>query len=306
MNDRTILKNRPALTFTGSPLDRGDLIRRDQDMLVAASQHADARCILLRAGEPAIGSDNSPHRFEMSATSDWQATGPLVYLGEADGKPLFACENTPDSLAPPGTEFTDARQAARIMPHDDAAIFAQARSLFAWRERNQFCANCGSATRQAGGGAKRVCDSCEAEHFPRVDPVVIMLAVDGDSCLLGRQESWPDGVWSTLAGFVEPAETLEEACARELLEEAGVTADIAGIRYVMCQPWPLPHSLMVGLVTPVTDPTLTIDTHELEQARWFSRTEVQSMLDGTHAEAIMPPSIAIARRLAELWVDGEI
>ena len=306
MNDRTILKDRPALTFTGSPLDRGDLIRRDPDMLVAASHHQDARCILLRAGEPAMSADNTLHRFEMSDTANWDATGPLVYLGETEGQPLFACENKIESPAPHGTEFFDARQAARLMIHADAAIFAQARSLFAWRERHQFCANCGTPTRQAGGGAKRVCDACDAEHFPRVDPVVIMLAVDGDNCLLGRQANWPDGVWSALAGFVEPAETLEEACARELLEEAGVTADIAGIRYVMCQPWPLPHSLMVGLVAPVTDTTLTIDTHELEQARWFSRAEVITMLAGTHAEAVMPPSIAIARRLTELWVDGAI
>ena len=133
-----------------------------------------------------------------------------------------------------------------------------------------------------------------------------MLAVDGDRCLLGRQEAWPEGMWSALAGFVEPAETLEEACARELEEEAGIKADIAGIRYVMGQPWPFPSSLMIGLVAPILDATVTIDPHELEQARWFSRDEVRDMLAGRHPDAAMPPSIAIARRLAELWADEAI
>ena len=119
---------------------------------------------------------------------------------------------------------------------------------------------------------------------------------------LGRQASWPEGIWSALAGFIEPAETLEEGCARELEEEAGVTVDIAGIRYVMTQPWPFPSSIMVGMLAPVLESGLTVDRHELEQARWFTRNEVRQMLAGEHETAMMPPSIAIARRLAELWV----
>ena len=145
-----------------------------------------------------------------------------------------------------------------------------------------FCANCGTATIVKGGGTRRQCPGCHKEHFPRVDPVVIMLATNGDECLLGRQSSWPEGMWSALAGFTEPGETLEEACARELNEEAGVTADIPAIRYVMGQPWPFPSSLMIGLVAPVSDATITVDTHELESARWFHRDEVAAMLAGTH------------------------
>jgi len=303
MNDRVHLANTTPMTFAGSPLDRGDLIRRDPASLKAAYARKDARCIQLCEGRPALCEDNRLIRFEMEKANDWDATGPMIYLGEDEMGPLFACEISPASE---NHEMIDPRQAAMSLPHTEAAIFAQAKSIFAWREKNQFCANCGTATRQTAGGAKRVCDKCETEHFPRVDPVVIMLATFEDKCLLGRQANWPVGVWSALAGFVEPAETLEEACARELLEEAGVTADIAGIRYVMTQPWPMPHSLMIGLIAPVLGADLTIDTHELEQARWFSRNDIRAMMAGTHDFAIMPPSIALARRLAELWVKDSI
>jgi NAD+ diphosphatase len=132
------------------------------------------------------------------------------------------------------------------------------------------------------------------------------LAQHEDKVLLGRQASWPPGVWSALAGFVEPAETLEEACARELQEEAGVSVDIAATRYIFCQPWPFPSSIMVGLVAPALSDELSVDTQELEAARWFSRDDVRAMLAGTHPHAALPPSIAIARRLAELWAEDRI
>jgi NAD+ diphosphatase len=306
MNDRVHLAGQAPLIFAGSPLDRGDAVRRDLANLEALAKREEARCILLRDGAPALCEDNRLIRYNLADTQNWQATGPLVYLGYGTTGPVFACEMIEAAQAPADATFTDPRQAASLLPYDEAAIYAQAKALFAWRARHKFCANCGSPTHQSAGGAKRICHDCEAEHFPRVDPVVIMLATHGDLCLLGRQSGWPDGIWSALAGFVEPAETLEEACARELHEEAGVVADIAAIRYVMTQPWPMPHSLMVGLTAPVLDTHLTIDKHELEQAKWFSRADVKSMLDGTHAEAAMPPSIAIARRLAELWVAKKI
>jgi len=303
MNDRVHLAQSLPMTFAGSPLDRGDLIRRDATSLQAAFDQPNARCIQLCEGRPAMDESHQLIRFKMADTANWDATGPMIYLGSDQAGPLFACEIHADGAK---SDALDPRQAAMNLPHFEAAIFAQAKSVFAWREKNRFCANCGQQTRQSAGGAKRVCDGCEIEHFPRVDPVVIMLATHEDKCLLGRQSSWPEGIWSALAGFVEPAETLEEACARELLEEAGVRADIAGIRYVMTQPWPMPHSLMVGLVAPVLGPELTIDTHELEQARWFSREDIRDMMAGTHDFAVMPPSIAMARRLAELWVEDVI
>jgi NAD+ diphosphatase len=306
MNDRSVLSGRAPLVFAGSPLDRGELVRRDQADLEAEAAKPTARCILLQGGQPLVAPDGALVRLPLSKAPDWRATGPLIYLGARDGEPVFACELEADAIPPEDGALEDARMASMAMPHDDAAIFAQAKSLFGWRERHRFCSNCGAPTVQKSGGARRICGQCETEHFPRTDPVVIMLAVDGDQCLLGRQSSWPEGIWSALAGFVEPAETLEEACARELMEEAGVRADIAATRYVMAQPWPFPSSLMVGLIAPVLSTEITIDRNELEDARWFSRDAVGRMLDGTHDEALMPPSIAIARRLAELWVDGQI
>ena len=306
MNDRSLLADRTPLVFAGSPLDRGDVLRRDEALILAEGRNPAAQSLVLQGEKPAMDETGSLVRLPLDTARILDATGPEIYLGRENGTPLFAIELAEEAPQSSGMIFVDARRAAMGMPHDDAAVFAQAKSLFAWRARHRFCANCGSATEQAAGGAKRVCPDCHAEHFPRVDPVVIMLAIQDEQCLLGRQESWPEGMWSALAGFVEPAETLEEACARELEEESGVKADIAGIRYVMTQPWPFPSSIMVGMVAPVLDATLTIDTHELEQARWFSRDEVRAMLDGTHPTAMMPPSIAIARRLTELWVDDAI
>lgn len=306
MNDRSMLADRAPLVFAGSPLDRGESIRRSQADLEAQAARPETRCILLHADRPAVGEDQALLRFPLSESASWDATGPMIYLGEKDGQPLFACELASEIKLPEGSDWPDARSAAMAMPHDDAALFAHAKSLFAWRQRHLFCSNCGSHTEQKSGGARRICPSCGAEHFPRVDPVVIMLAVDGDKCLLGRQASWPQGMWSALAGFVEPAETLEEACARELEEEAGVVADIAATRYVMCQPWPFPSSLMVGLVAPVLNADITLDTHELEDARWFTRDEARELYGFAEAQSEYKPSIAIGRRLIELWVDGKI
>ncbi|WP_417477941.1 NAD(+) diphosphatase [Maricaulis sp.] len=307
MSDRSILINRPPLVFAGSPLDRGELLRRDPDKLAAQAGRENAWTMVLFRGLPAIAGGDGLGWMKLDECARLYGPALLqVYLGELRGDPVFATELAQEPPAEAGLAFMDARQAAMALSQSEAAIFAHAKALLAWHERHGFCANCGLATEIDCGGAKRVCGGCQAEHFPRVDPVVIMLAIDGENCLLGRQASWPPGIWSALAGFVEPAETIEEACARELQEEAGVVADTAAIRYVMTQPWPFPSSMMIGLVAPVTDATVTVDENELEDARWFSRDEVRAMLIGQHREAQLPPSVAIARRLVELWADGEI
>ena len=307
MSDRSVLINRPPLVFAGSPLDRGELLRRDPDKLAAQATRENAWTMVLFRGLPAITGGDGLGWLKLDECTRLYGPALLqVYLGELRGDPVFATELAQEPPAEAGLAFMDARQAAMALSQGEAAIFAHAKALLAWHERHGFCANCGLATEIVCGGAKRVCGGCQAEHFPRVDPVVIMLAVDGENCLLGRQASWPPGIWSALAGFVEPAETIEEACARELQEEAGVIADIAAIRYVMTQPWPFPSSMMVGLVAPVTHARVKVDQHELEDARWFSRDEVRAMLVGRHPDAQLPPSVAIARRLVELWADGEI
>ncbi|SDL84243.1 NAD(+) diphosphatase [Maricaulis salignorans] len=307
MSDRSILINRPPLVFAGSPLDRGELLRRDRDKLAAQAKRENAWTMVLFRGLPAMAGEDGLGWMKLDECARLYGPALLqIYLGELRGDPVFATELAQKPPAEAGLAFMDARQAAMALSQSEAAIFAHAKALLAWHERHGFCANCGLATEIVCGGAKRVCGGCQAEHFPRVDPVVIMLATDGENCLLGRQASWPPGIWSALAGFVEPAETIEEACARELQEEAGVIADIAAIRYVMTQPWPFPSSMMVGLVAPVTHATVKVDQHELEDARWFSRDEVRAMLIGHHPDAQLPPSVAIARRLVELWADGEI
>ena len=204
MSDRSILINRPPLVFAGSPLDRGELLRRDPDKLAAQAGRENAWTMVLFRGLPAIAGGDGLGWMKLDECA--RLYGPALL------------------------------QAAMALSQSEAAIFAHAKALLAWHERHGFCANCGLATEIVCGGAKRVCGGCQAEHFPRVDPVVIMLAIDGENCLLGRQASWPPGIWSALAGFVEPAETIEEACARELQEEAGVVADTAAIRYVMTPP----------------------------------------------------------------------
>ncbi|OLF81397.1 hypothetical protein AWH62_01620 [Maricaulis sp. W15] len=306
MNDRKILAGRDPLVFAGSPLDRGDQLRRDEAGMAALLGGDDGWWLGLIEGDPVLQDQGGLFWFRRSEIASLADMTTGLFLGHYKGSPCFAATITTADQLPLDAEITPARQAAMALGHDEAAIYAQAKALLAWHARHGFCAACGGATTAKSGGGRRQCDACGSEHFPRVDPVVIMLAVDGERCLLGRQASWPEGIWSALAGFVEPAETLEEACARELEEEAGIKVDIAGVRYVMGQPWPFASSLMIGLVAPVTDANVTIDPHELEQARWFSRDEVRTMLAGTHADAAMPPSIAIARRLAELWADGDI
>lgn len=306
MNDRSLLPPDRPMVFAGSPLDRGDRLRRDEAALETLLSGDDGWWMVLQDGSPLLLPEENLFWFRREELDALDLKPERIFLGHYKGSPCFAVALNAEAPLPDPAVVVEVRRAAMGLSHDEAAMLAQARSLLAWHERHGFCSRCGHETELRSGGARRLCPGCQTEHFPRVDPVVIMLAVDGDRCLLGRQEAWPVGMWSALAGFVEPGETLEEACARELHEEAGVTADIAAIRYVMGQPWPFPSSLMIGMVAPVTDATVTVDPHELEDARWFSRQDLRAMLDGTHPDAAMPPSIAIARRLAELWVEGSI
>ena len=154
-------------------------------------------------------------------------------------------------------------------------------------------------------GWKRICTACQAEHFPRTDPVAIMLATSGDKCLLGRQTMWPAGMWSALAGFIEPGETLEQGAARELYEEAGIVCRPANAEYLFCQPWPFPSSLMIGLLLPAENEDITVDEDELEAARWITRAEAREVLAGTHPEIFAPPPFAVAHHILKEWAGRE-
>ena len=190
--------------------------------------------------------------------------------------------------------------AGGLVPQDQGAMLAAAKALMNWHMRHQFCSNCGAPTEVAVAGWRRDCPVCKAIHFPRTDPVVIMLAVDGDACLLGRQPRFPKGMYSALAGFVEPGETIEAAVRREVREEAGVAC--RSVQYFASQPWPFPASLMIGCFVEAESRSLEVDRVELEDARWFSRDEAIALVEGRHPDGLLAPApMAIAHHLLKRW-----
>lgn len=278
--------------FAGDGLDRADHLRADPDAIAALAGSAEARQLVWENGAPAI--DEQGHlRWE-------PITGqPPLLLGLNDDHPRFS--SLPDGEAP-ATAYAHF-QLLSLLGDSEAPIFAAALSLANWHRRHGHCSACGHPTEPNRGGWSRMCGSCGAEHYPRVDPVVIMLAEHDGRLLLGRQPQYPPGRYSALAGFVEPGESIEAAVARELREEAGIA--VRNVRYLTSQPWPFPNSLMIGAWAEAPDDSLTIDTNELDDARWFTRDEVVSALTGDPAAPFQPPPrSAIARTLLEAWVDG--
>jgi NAD+ diphosphatase len=238
------------------------------------------------------------------------ANATRLFLGETEkGSPVFALEmpssfSLDNSLIAGLGVFEDFRVAATGLDAMEGGAAATARALFEWHRRHGFCAVCGARSRIVEAGWKRLCEDCGAEHFPRVDPVAIMLAVRGEKCLLGRQKAWRPGFWSCLAGFVEPGETIEQAAAREIFEEAGVRCT-APAEYLFCQPWPFPSSLMIGLILEADGEEITVDTSEIETARWFTRQEARAMLAGTHPEVFPPMRFAIAHHVLKAWAERD-
>lgn len=285
----------PARTgLIGSPIDRDDRIRRDKEALWAARMHPGARWLLLDNLEPLM--DTNGIDIQWLRRSEVPAEALTVFLGLENDMPRFAVAGSAADL--PG-EVVDPRRAAASMDDGRGAIVAHARSLIDWHQRHGFCANCGGTTELEKAGYARRCNGCGHEHFPRTDPVVIMLAVHGDSVLLGRQPRFPKGFLSALAGFVEPGESLEEAVRRELQEEAGIKT--GRVAYVASQPWPFPSSLMVGAFAEALTTDINLDDEELEEARWVSRAEVVAAIEGT-GSFMMPPPLAIAHTLLATWV----
>ena len=283
------------LGFTGARLDRADRLRTDPEAFAAAIADPRATCLLLDGIDPVPGSGGGL-MWEALDPADERA---LLLLGIDDsGAPRFVRE------AHAGARVdARSRTVMRLLPMlspEEAALYGGARSLVDWHARHRFCAVCGSPTELFRGGWGRRCASCGAEHFPRVDPVVIMLAEYEGRVLLGRQPGFPPGFFSALAGFVEPGESLEEAVARELFEEAGIA--VSDVSYVASQPWPFPSSLMIGCRAVARGAALTIDTTELEAAMWVDRAEVRAALAGDMGASFMaPPPLAIARYLLEDW-----
>lgn len=258
-----------------------------------------------RTWEPEAGGPLAP---ALSALADLPGDAEPVLLGvRPDGTALFAVdvgEGEPAGEAAADAGLVGVREAAARLTPEDAGLVAYATAILNWHRRHRFCANCGTRTGSAQAGHARVCPNCGAEHYPRTDAVVIMLVLDDrDRVLLGRQATWPPGRYSALAGFVEPGETLEAAVEREVLEETGVRS--TGARYVSSQPWPFPASLMLGFVTRHAGGEPSAADEELEDARWFTRDEVEAAVDG-RGELKLPPPLAIARRLLDGWLSGAL
>ena len=291
--------NGTTIAFAGGTLDRADHVRSDPDKL-AALMNWRARLLRLDGLDPVIAPEGG---LDWGTLADVDPQAELVFLGLTEnGRGCFA-EVAPrlvGSVAPPNPRLW---QAMTMLGSQDLAIYGGARSLVDWHARHRFCARCGQPTVLAKGGWQRSCtnEACKGEHFPRVDPVTIMLVEHQGNLLLGRQPRFPPRRFSALAGFVEPGESVEGAVAREVQEEAGVV--VRDVTYVASQPWPFPSSLMIGCHSMTDDPTLTVDTTELEEARWFTRAEVRAALDGDEAAPfIAPPPHAVARHLLEWWM----
>lgn len=230
-----------------------------------------------------------------------------VLLGTLDGSPVLAVAAGIDvEQAPAGVKAIDHRSiyVQGLLPPAALGALAQAVSMLAWHAESRFCGRCGGTTTMRGGGARRFCAACDKDLFPRTDPVAIMLTVTPQRCLLARGRHFLPGMYSCLAGFIEPGETLEDAARRETLEETGIRT--GRVAYHASQPWPFPHSLMLGCFAEALDETIARDETELEDCRWFSRPETQAMLAGTHPEGLLvPPRGAIATHLIRAWADAD-
>jgi NAD+ diphosphatase len=289
------------IAFTGSPLDRADNTRANPDAL-AALMNWRARLLLLDGLMPALDERGGLAWCSLADASD---DAELVFLGleTAESGAPRACFAAvpPAGDASPRIANPALWQLMASLAAPDLALYGGARSVCDWHARHRFCSTCGGATRIAKGGWQRNCESCGAQHFPRVDPVTIMLIENDGRLMLGRGLGWPEGRYSTLAGFVEPGESIEEAVAREVLEESGLR--VRDVEYVASQPWPFPSQLMLGCYARTDDDEVVLDTTELAEGRWFTREEVAAAAAGQpEAPFIAPPPHAIANHLMQWWL----
>jgi len=295
---------RPANTFEGTTIDRAADRRTDARWLEAQLADPAARAVAASAAGPYFDCSSDPYRPALLRLDEIGNGAEPILLGVRDDGPLFAVDvdGRGDLPALEGARSAfSLRDAGANISHEEGGLLAYATALLNWHRTHPFCSRCGHATEPADAGHVRRCPSCEALHHPRTDPVVIMLVHDGERALLGRQERWKAGRWSTFAGFVEPGESLELAVAREVAEEAGV--EVADVRYRSSQPWPFPASLMVGFDARYAGGEAAARDGELEGVRWFSRDELAAVARG-ETDLNLPPSVAISRRLIDEWLAG--
>jgi NAD+ diphosphatase len=286
-----------ATGFTGAALDRADHLRLKPERIAELATSADARLLRLAELDPVLDEGG---RLSWDRLGQRPDDADLIFLGLDGNTARFA----PLRLLPRGQPAWSVFRLLAIMSNADAALWGTARALIEWHNRHRFCSNCGSPSDLFRAGWGRSCAACGGEHFPRVDPVVIMLAEHAGRVLLGRQPQYPPGRYSALAGFVEPGESIEEAVARELKEEAGIT--VRNVRYVASQPWPFPGSLMIACIAESDGEDILLDGEELEDAKWVNRAGVQAALAGRpDAPFLPPPPYAIAHTLLATWTAGD-
>lgn len=309
-----------ATGFGVNPLDRLSDKRGEAEWVDALFKDASTRVLLFREDRPIVrlvAADVLAIRHDLAAARELGAKlDEAVLLGrEPDGTALFAAllgANAPPPDADPMLEGADSALKAidlrslavqGVLPPGDEGILAEGRSLTHWHATHGHCSRCGAKSTIAQAGWRRDCRSCGAQHFPRTDPVAIMLIADGDRCLLGRQPRFPPGFYSCLAGFIEPGETIETAVRRETFEEAGIR--VGRVTYLASQPWPFPTSLMIGCIAQALSTDIVRDETELEDCRWFDRSEVEAMLDRRHPDGLtVSIPVAIAHHLIKWWVVG--
>lgn len=317
------MQHAEQVTFGGSALDRAGEIRSNPDAVTAALAHPDSKAILFWRGKPLISMARPAGlvRLAMDHPVLQQASADMILLGREDGAARFACDIsgwTPEDLdgatldsfldaseqrhplLKDDTAFAELRRVMTWLTPRDAELAATGKAILGWHESHGFCARCGGKSDVAQAGWQRVCKVCNASHFPRTDPVVIMLITAGNSVLMGRSPFWPEGMFSLLAGFVEPGETLEAAVRREVFEEAGVR--VGAVSYLASQPWPFPASLMFGCRGAALSTEITIDPVEIEDAMWVSREEMMQVFAGEHPRILPTRKGAIAHFLLENWL----
>jgi NAD+ diphosphatase len=294
--------------YAGLQLDRAAEKRRDEAWVMRQITRSDSRIVPVWRAHSLVIEQPEPHAVFLSITEVNGFDGTSIYLGEFGGAPVFAVdlsaldESTVAAEFGARGKFVDLRAVGAMLDRQEGGMLAYARALAHWHGRTRYCSVCGSPTTSIAAGHVRKCvnAACAAEHFPRTDPAVIMLVHDGDRCLLGHHVRWTIPMFSTLAGFVEPGESLEDAVAREIFEEAGVRVD--DVEYHSSQPWPFPGSIMLGFYARAATTELRLDPEELQNAGWFTR----DFLRGPHDpdQFRLPRADSIARRLIQDWIDA--
>jgi NAD+ diphosphatase len=285
--------------FAGAFVDRNGERRKDPDWLAEAIRSSQSRFLPVWGDQCLVGGDPlTAVSLTREQIEDVVDDEDLIFLGIFRDQPAFAAAFPSDADAPfPELgEFQDLRYLGTVLPADEANLVAHARALVLWHASEVFCGTCGSPARPDTAGNSRICmnQACGREIYPRVDPAIIVLVADGDRCLLGRQSSWPEGRYSTIAGFVEPGESLEDSVRREVFEETNI--HVGKVDYHSSQPWPFPSSLMLGFVAEAKSSDIVLNDAELDDARWFTRDDLRSGFPK------LPFRISIARRLVDHWM----